>query len=88
MVEIVLDCLKKIVADIDAEVFNNSINDHFNDCWKELSVKERDPNILPELILKNREIIEELMVAVQAYQAGSISLERLRQIKSKLLKDK
>lgn len=87
MVEIVLDCLKKIISDIEAEAFNN-INERFNDCWKELSKKERDPNILQELLLKNREILEALIVAVQAYQAGSISLERLRQIKSKMLKEK
>jgi hypothetical protein len=87
MIEIVLDSLKKIISDIEAEAFSN-INDHFNDCWTELSMKERDPNIPPELIFKNREILEELIVAIQAYQASSIRLERLRQIKSRLLGEK
>jgi hypothetical protein len=87
MIEIVLDNLKKIISDIEAEAFNN-INDHFNDCWNELLVKEGDPKIPREVLLKNREIVEELMIAVQAYQAGSISLERLRQVKSRLLGEK
>ncbi len=87
MVDIILNSLKKLIAEIESGVFTD-INGQLNDCWEEFSIKERDTNIPLELLLENRRILEELSVAIQAYQANSISEERLHQIKSKLLKEK
>nr|MDO8079517.1 hypothetical protein [Candidatus Freyarchaeota archaeon] len=87
MIEIVLDSLKRLISDTEAKSFKD-IDGHFSDCWEEFFTKERDTNIPPDVLLRNREILEELVVAVQAFQAKSIGLERLNRIKSKLLKEK
>lgn len=87
MIEIVLGSLRKLISEIETGVFTD-INGHLNDCWEEFSLREREAKTPPEVLLKNCKILEELIVAIQAYQAKSISIEKLHLIKSKLLEEK
>lgn len=87
MTDIVLDGLRKLISDIETGVFTG-INGYLNECWKEFFRKQEDATVPLEILSKNREILEGLIIAVQAYEARHISEERLHLIKSKLLEEK
>ena len=83
MKEILFDSLKKLLTEIEREE-PIDINRCLNDCWEELSLREKDASISQKVISSNREILEELMLILHEHKERPISEENLHYIKSKI----
>ncbi|MFB0562257.1 MAG: hypothetical protein ACETWM_13720 [Candidatus Lokiarchaeia archaeon] len=83
MKEFILSGLKKLLHEIESGELVD-INGYISDCWEELSFREKDTSIPPEVITRNREILEELTVVIREHREKSIGEETLHQIKFKL----
>ncbi|MHA1605853.1 MAG: hypothetical protein ACTSV0_06105 [Candidatus Freyarchaeota archaeon] len=56
-------------------------------CWVEFWKKEHDRSISREIIDENKRILEEIFIAIEVYQARVINMERLKRIKTNILKN-
>jgi hypothetical protein len=75
--------LKKLLNEIEQGELKD-INVHLSSCWEELSLIEKDASIPPEVVNRNKKIIEELTVVLREYEGRPISEESLHQIRSKI----
>lgn len=87
MKEIFLSSLKKLLNEIECGE-QIDINQHLSDCWNELLLREKDTSIPPEVIAKNKKILEKLTVILHEHKEKPIGEENLHQIKSKLFGEK
>nr|MDO8082417.1 hypothetical protein [Candidatus Freyarchaeota archaeon] len=86
-IKIVLERLKELLHELDSEDLDQ-LSAKLESCWEECREKERDPSISQNIIDENRKILQEICIAIEVYQAGAIDSERLREIKTNLLKNK
>lgn len=87
MKEIFLSSLKKLLNEIECGE-QIDINQHLSDCWNELLLREKDTSFPPEVIAKNKKILEKLTVILHEHKEKPIGEENLHQIKSKLFGEK
>lgn len=83
MKELILSSLKKLLDEIESGELVD-INEHINYCWEELSRREKDTSISPEVIVRNKRVLEELTVIFRKHKEKPISGEVLHKIKSKI----
>ncbi len=81
MREVFLSSLRKLLNDIECGELTD-INEYLSDCWKELSLREKDSSISREVISKNREILEKLTQTLQEHKERPLSEEKLHLVKS------
>ncbi|MHA1580685.1 MAG: hypothetical protein ACTSUQ_13805 [Candidatus Freyarchaeota archaeon] len=86
MAEPVLDSLKKLVSQV-SEGVTNDVRKRLELCWKEFYQIEKDPDIPMEVYQKTRTVIEEITVALEAYEAGAITVKEFNRIKTKILEE-
>ncbi len=53
-------------------------------CWKEFYILEKNPEIPSEDFQKMRKLLEEITVAIEAYEAGAITVKEFNRIKIKV----
>jgi hypothetical protein len=76
-----LSSLRKLLNDIECGELTD-INEYLSDCWKELSLREKDSSISREILSKNREILEKLTQTFQEHKERPLSEEKLHLVKS------
>ncbi len=76
-----LSSLRKLLNDIECGELTD-INEYLSDCWKELSLREKDSSISREILSKNREILEKLTQTLQEHKERPLSEEKLHLVKS------
>ncbi|WXG42084.1 MAG: hypothetical protein WED07_15195 [Candidatus Freyarchaeum deiterrae] len=79
--------MKILLHELDVEDFDH-LDDELDSCLEECRERVRDPSVSRELIVENIKILQEISIAIEGYQAGVISSERLQEIKTNLLKNK
>lgn len=79
----ILSSLKKLLNEIERGELKD-INISLSSCWEELSLIEKDAAIPPEVVNRNKKIIEELTGVLREYEGRPISEESLHQIRSKI----
>ena len=81
----VLERLRELLSEVESEE-PEQLEAKLESCWVECWEKERNPSISQELIYENRKILEEISIAIEVYQAGVINSQKLKEIKTNLLK--
>ncbi len=81
MKEIFLSSLKKLLNEIEYGELTD-INGHLSDCWNELSLREKDATIPPEVISKNKKILEKVTTIFREHKERPISEENLHLIRT------
>jgi hypothetical protein len=85
--KIVLERLKELLDELESEDLEH-LDNKLESCWVECREKECDPSISQNIIDDNRKILQEICIAIEVYQAGAINSEKLKAIKTNLLKNK
>jgi hypothetical protein len=86
MEDICLSSLRKLLSEIESGKLIN-VNERLSDCWEELSLREKDPSIPPEVITRSKEILERLTGMLREYKERPISEENLHEIRSKIFEE-
>nr|MDO8081014.1 hypothetical protein [Candidatus Freyarchaeota archaeon] len=86
MEDICLSSLRKLLNEIESGK-SIDVNGCLSDCWEELSLREKDPSIPPEVIARSKEILEKLTMMLHEYKERPISEENLHEIRSKIFEE-
>ncbi|MHA1208285.1 MAG: hypothetical protein ACTSSA_03165 [Candidatus Freyarchaeota archaeon] len=84
--KIILKRLRELLSSMENEDPEN-LEAKLDGCWVEFWEKEHDQSISREIINENKRILEEISIAIEVYQAGVINTERLKRIKTNILKN-
>jgi hypothetical protein len=86
MEDICLSSLRKLLNEIESGK-PIDVNGCLSDCWEELSLREKDPSIPPEIITRNKEILERLTAMLREYKERPICEKNLHEIRSKIFEE-
>lgn len=86
MGEIFLSSLRKLLNEIESGKLID-VNGCLSDCWEELSLREKDSSISPEVIARSKEILDKLTAMIHEYRERPISEENLHEIRSKIFEE-
>lgn len=86
MEDICISSLRKLLNEIESGKLIE-VNGCLSDCWEELSLREKDPAISPEVIARSKEILEKLTVMLREYKERPISEENLHEIRPKIFEE-
>ena len=86
MAKPVLDSLKELVSQL-GEGVTNDVHRRLELCWKKFYQIEKDPDVPMEVYQKTRTVLEEITVALEAFEAGAITVKEFNRIKTKILEE-
>ncbi|WXG42012.1 MAG: hypothetical protein WED07_14835 [Candidatus Freyarchaeum deiterrae] len=86
MEDICLSSLRKLLNEIESGKLID-VNGRLGECWEELSLREKDPSIPPEIITRSKEILEKLTEMLREYKERPINEENLHEIRSKIFEE-
>ncbi|MGQ9720547.1 MAG: hypothetical protein ACUVXA_04400 [Candidatus Jordarchaeum sp.] len=86
MTKTVFQNLRELVNSMD-EGKTKDIHKCLERCWKEFYIIEKDPDIPSEVFQKTRKLLEEITVAIEAYEVGAITVKEFNRIKVKVFEE-
>lgn len=86
MTKPVFENLRELISRMDEEK-TNDVHKCLELCWKEFYIIEKDPDIPSEIFQKTRKLLEEITVALEAYEAGAITVKEFNRIKMKVFEE-
>ncbi|MEM3563987.1 MAG: hypothetical protein QXS27_03490 [Candidatus Jordarchaeaceae archaeon] len=78
--------LSELLNRID-EGKTKDIHECLERCWKEFYMLEKNPEIPSEDFQKMRKLLEEITVAIEAYEVGAITVKEFNRIKIKVFEE-
>lgn len=82
----VFENLRELVSELNEEK-TKDIHKCLELCWKEFYIIEKDPDVPSEIYQKTRKLLEEITVALEAYEAGAITVREFNRIKMKVFEE-
>ncbi len=86
MTKTVFENLRELISRVEEEK-TNDIHKCLELCWQEFYIIEKDPEVPSEVYQKTRKLLEEITVALEAYEAGAITVIEFNRIKMKVFEE-